>query len=297
MSSLPKLAGKLAIDFQDDFYLEKSLHTNERYLSYLKSARSIITENTVCCYCGFPDHKFLEVHHVNGDHDDYSKGNTQYICTLCHRLCHLGWVGVSNLGKIIHLPSVLNDNSRFWLEPFHHLQRFYLMQDTLSSKEQVRLKSMPLTQDIVSMQTKLKSQDVGVTYDEAKIERSHFLAERARLERLVGEEKQKALEEIRAERESRRIKRENKKAGNEFADLHILELLDVIMNTGEKNSFLNTQDKGIHGRTAVWFNLSVLEPFEPSPEYTLEERLEYYNRLDYFSPNGLGRIMHNLRNQ
>lgn len=297
MSSLPKYAGQLAIGFQDDFMLEKSLHCNERYLSYLKKARVVATENTVCCYCGFPDHKFLEVHHANGDHDDYSQENLKYICTLCHRLHHLGWVGVSNLGKIMYLPSTIEDDSRFWLEPFHYIQRFYLMQDFLTDEEQKRLKVMPLTQDIEEMHDLLKSQDVSVRYANAKIERWQYLKEQDELSRLVGDDKKNRLEEIRAEREKREAKKKEADVGTEFDDLHILDLLDVLMETGKKDHFLQTQNEGRHGRMTIWFNSSVLEPFEPDPQYTLEQRLKYYRDKNLFSAKGLKRVMHNLRNQ
>lgn len=298
MSNLPQASGTLSINFQDDFLLEKSLHTTEQYVNLLKKQRAVTTDSHVCCFCGFPDRHFLEIHHANGDHTDYSQGNLKYICTLCHRLQHLGWVGVSNLGKIIYLPTLIDEpDERFWLEPLHHIQRFYLMRHFLSAEENERLKLMPLTKNIQGILTKLKAQDIDASYIDLKVERAIYLAERAELEKTDPKEKAEKVEEIKKRREGRQAEREQSKVGSDFADLHLLDLLEVLVDSGKKNEFLRQQDSGKHGRMAVWFNLSVFEPFEPNPDYTLSERLEYYEKTNLFSAHGLQQVMSNLRKQ
>lgn len=42
-----------------------------------------------CHFCGFVDPKFIEPHHLNGDHYDHSEKNIVPACTLCHASHHL----------------------------------------------------------------------------------------------------------------------------------------------------------------------------------------------------------------
>lgn len=299
MSSLPMAAGKLAINFMDDFHLEKSIHCTDQYVDLLKQQRAVISDNSVCCFCGFPDGEYLEIHHVNGDHYDYSPENIRFICTLCHRLQHLGWVGVANLGKIIYIPSLINHKkTRFWLEPFHHIQRFYLMQGFLSVDERQRLKDMPLSHDIAQLLSSLKTQDVDAKYFDEKEERAKYLADIRKIEAAPDPEtKEKVLKEVKQDREERKAKLDEIQAGSDFSDLHILDLLSILVDSGKQADFLQEQADGTHGRMAILFNTAVFEPFEPEPEYTLEDRLNYYKEMDYFSASGLQRVMHSLRKQ
>ena len=297
MSSLPPSAGTLGIDFMDDFHLEKSVHCTEEYVSLMRDLRANVSDNTVCCFCGFPDKFFLEPHHVDGDHTNHSQENLRYICTLCHRLQHLGWVGVANLGKIIYLPSLIDHKQkRFWLEPFHHIQRFYLMAGFLSGEEKLRLKTMPLSGNITQLLNSLKTQDVDARYVDQREERANYLADIKKIEQAPdADAKTIAIAEVKAERERRAAILEDTQAGSDFSDLHILDLLSILMESETKDSFLKQQAEGKSGRMSILFNTSVFEPFEPNPDYTLEDRLNYYRELDYFSASGLQKVMHTLR--
>lgn len=42
-----------------------------------------------CHFCGFVDPKYIEPHHLNGDHYDHSAKNVVPACTLCHASHHL----------------------------------------------------------------------------------------------------------------------------------------------------------------------------------------------------------------
>lgn len=300
MSSLPAQAGTLAIDFMDDYLLEKSVHCTDEYVSLLKGLRSSVESNSVCCFCGFPDHFFLEVHHVDGDHDNHHHENLRYICTLCHRLQHLGWVGVANLGKIIYLPELKDHNlhqTRFWLEPLNHIQRFYLMQDALSFDEKARLKQMPLTANVVDILGKLKTQDIDINYDDQKVLRADFLQDLKKIEQADKDSKPAILAEVKKDRLERQRKIDDKQAGSTLTDLHILDLLSILIDSDTKASFLSQQNEGKTGRMSIWFNTSVFEPFEPNPDYTLEDRLNYYREMGYFSAAGLQQVMQTLRTQ
>ena len=67
------------------------------------------------------------------------------------------------------------------------------------------------------------------------------------------------------------------------------------MECDKKEDFLKQQAEGEFGRMSILFNTSVFEPFESNPDYTLEDRLNYYRELDYFSASGLQKVMHTLR--
>lgn len=297
MSSLPIAAGTLAIDFMDDFHLEKSIHCTDEYVSLLRDLRANVTDNTVCCFCGFPDKYFLEAHHLNGNHSDNSQENLRYICTLCHRLQHLGWVGVANLGKIVYLPTLIEKpKTRFWLEPLHHVQRFYLMSGFLSGEEKTRLKTMPLSGNITQLLNSLKTQDVDARYVDQREERAFYLADIKKIEQAPdADAKTAAIAEVKLDREKRLAILETTQAGSDFSDLHILDLLSLLMECDKKEDFLKQQAEGEFGRMSILFNTSVFEPFESNPDYTLEDRLNYYRELDYFSASGLQKVMHTLR--
>lgn len=297
MSKLPSKAGELAIDFMDKFHLEKSIHCTDEYIGNLQKARRNLNANSACCFCGFPDQYFLELHHINS-HTDYSPENVRLICTLCHRLHHLGWVGVANLGQVIYFPSVINHkDKRFWLEPFQHIQRFYLMQDFLSAEQRERLKNTLLSLNMSQLINSLKTQDLDARFVDQNSERQAHLLDLKRLEQTASTDKQQVLDEIKIGREERHAKLADVQAGSDFADVHILDLLTLLMETGKKNDFLKEQNEGLNGRMSILFNPSVFKPFEPNPTYKLEDRLNYYNKLNYFSAQGLQQVMHTLRTQ
>ena len=299
MSKLPAAAGTLAIDFMTDFHLEKSIHCTDEYVSLLRDLRANVSANTVCCFCGFPDKHFLEAHHVDGNHSNNEPENLRYICTLCHRLQHLGWCGVSNLGKIIYIPTMIDHKkTRFWLEPFQHVQRFYLMSNFLSSDEQKRLKTMPFSNNISQLISSLKTQDIDARYLDQREERAKYLNDIKKIEQ-AGDATKKAevIEAVKLDRADRAAKLEDTQAGSDFSDLHILDLLSILVDSGKKDVFLQQQADGTQGRMAILFNRSVFEPFEPNPDYALEDRLNYYREIDYFSASGLQTVMHTLRKQ
>lgn len=294
---LPSQCGQLAIDFQKDFKAEKQLHTTDEYLSLLHSARLNITDDDVCCFCGFQDGKFLELHHDDNDHTNNNPDNFSLICTLCHRLKHLGWVGAENLGKIFYVSNPTNlreGEGAMWLEPINIIQRFYLMKDYLTLEQKERLLVMPLSQNIRSILTAMKRQDINESYRSAKEERARRAEEIEELRNAAAEEKQKIAEGIKKRREDKLTEVQEE---SHFYDLHLLDLLQAITDSGDliKQQFLKTQALGSQGRMTIWFNPTVFAPFEPNPDYTLESRLEHYHEMGLFTAEGLSKVMHNLR--
>lgn len=106
---LPTGFGELKLSMMADWQNEKKLHCNARYFVSRKKVfeeqLDVTSEKLLTChFCGFPDHAFLELHHLDGDHGNYKSENLVLACSCCHRLHHLGWVATENLGKLTFIP-------------------------------------------------------------------------------------------------------------------------------------------------------------------------------------------------
>ena len=166
----------------------------------------------------------------------------------------------------------------------------------LSGEEKHRLKTMPLSNNLNQLVNSLKTQDVDARYLDQKEERAKYLADIRSIEEAKdANAKTEAIARVKEERAKREKILEETQAGSDFSDLHVLDLLSILMESGTKESFLTQQAEGKNGRMSILFNTSVFEPFEPNPDYTLEDRLNYYKELDYFSASGLQKVMHTLR--
>lgn len=295
-SHLPTLCGRLSIDFQDNFKQESQLHTTDDYLEMLQSARLNLSKTACCCYCGFQDGRFLELHHEDNNHDNNHPDNLFLICTLCHRLKHLGWVGTENLGKIFYIPSPSNlvNTNRMWLEPINIIQRFYLMSEFLSIEDKERLEAMALSLNVKQMLSAMKRQDINQNYLDVKTAKARKAEEIEELRNTSAENKEKVVIEI-EERRKNRVEKVD--AVSYFHDLHLLDLLQAIVESGAgiKAKYLKEQDDATYGRLSIWFNKTVFAPFEPDANYTLEERLSYYQDTNYFTSSGLSQIIHQNR--
>ena len=46
-------------------------------------------EKVTCCFCGRSPKKYsLELHHIDGDHENNDLNNLIYLCVDCHRIYH-----------------------------------------------------------------------------------------------------------------------------------------------------------------------------------------------------------------
>lgn len=79
-------------------------------------------QNFNCYFCGFHDEKFLEKHHVNGDHSDNTVSNIVGACTLCHRQHHLLWLSLHHHASL----GLFQENSINQTE-LNHLQRISIV--------------------------------------------------------------------------------------------------------------------------------------------------------------------------
>ncbi len=73
-----------------------------------------------CYFCDFQDLKFLEIHHLDGNHSNNNESNVVPACTLCHRANHLSWVLSDKAARI----GISHDLDQIQL---NHIQRFMLV--------------------------------------------------------------------------------------------------------------------------------------------------------------------------
>lgn len=108
---------KLAVYLQDlQSYKIKSneYHNKVREYNILKTTEFNFAQvkkkaNYKCHFCDFKDNKYLEIHHLDGNHFNNEMNNLVAACTLCHRQHHLLWLSINNhaelgLGKLNFLP-------------------------------------------------------------------------------------------------------------------------------------------------------------------------------------------------
>lgn len=312
---LPAGYGSLNINVQrPSWRTEVNIHNTPQYLEYLTHTRNN-SEGLVCYFCGFPDGPYLEVHHLDHDHENYEPDNLCSVCTLCHRTQHLGWVGIKSQGRLIYLPSRAdypdNEQPKYSLEIFNIIQRFYLMSSHLTPHQQKRLQELPMMNAINDLLDSLQRRNFEGDYHSIMKEKAIKLEEQERLLNMSKEEKDEFFKlQLEAKNAPKPI------VGSPVSDapylsgdLHIIDLVDALCEehtsyeknltkTRPKNNpvdvFFDSQAKGARGRLAVWFNQSVFQPFSPVCS-SLEERLEYYDDLNFFTPQGMSAIIQNTR--
>lgn len=161
---------------------EKELHCTDKYFSERKKLLSAVKNrgngnNTACChFCGFPDGDFLELHHLDGNHENWDESNLTLACSLCHKNHHLGWVGLHNLGSLVYLPITKGQNSSkpsaSHLLAYTNLYQFFKLLDTQREQpERDRLESVPL-RDIFATARQLST---SFGYQELKQKNDEYL--------------------------------------------------------------------------------------------------------------------------
>lgn len=53
-----------------------------------------------CCFCGFMDMKYIEIHHLDGNHFNNADKNLETACILCHRQHHLLWLSLCDHAEL-----------------------------------------------------------------------------------------------------------------------------------------------------------------------------------------------------
>lgn len=68
----------------------------------MKNIRKTILERDkhTCQYCGWRSSKHQEIHHLDGNHNNFNENNLATVCPLCHQVHHLSNVGITRGGGI-----------------------------------------------------------------------------------------------------------------------------------------------------------------------------------------------------
>lgn len=59
-----------------------------------------------CYYCGFRSEHYQEIHHEDGNHQNFSRSNLKVVCPLCHQCHHLNAAELNGGGELIWLPDI-----------------------------------------------------------------------------------------------------------------------------------------------------------------------------------------------
>lgn len=225
---------------------EKQLHTTDQYIATLQSIGNL--EDCQCCFCGFKDGKFLELHHINHDHTDYSADNLDVICSFCHRTIHLGWAASDNCASLGYFPSSRNgqDIKHLDLAVINNITRVYLLANILGGQVKEHLSNTPIHDFFI------KNLSTLTTHRHALDKNKEYIDDNT----------------------------QNHNVFNRF--LHPAELLEYLkQHPNQAARFLEEQASKTKGMFFLNFNTRVFLPFSDYQDYTLVERLEYYKEQGY----------------
>jgi intracellular multiplication protein IcmJ len=71
-----------------------------------KRSEIFARDRHACHFCGFVDQRFMELHHVDGDHRNHDANNLVAACTLCHQVHHLAMCGLRYGGMMAVVPEL-----------------------------------------------------------------------------------------------------------------------------------------------------------------------------------------------
>lgn len=312
---------ELSISMQMDWRNEMKMHLSDEYLDALDLLREY---ESSCYFCGFVDGRYMEVHHLNGDHTDFRPENQVPACTLCHRTQHIGWIGVKNHGSLAFIPNNVKTPSEE-ISPsvaiFNQLQRFYLLKEYYDEETKEELSKLVLYSSLEN--TVLNNKRIVMTQSYFDyLQEKEVLKQRERdagigvVDAAVAEQDSVAgdnavsKESNFSEYSDESVELNADGGSDPIINLASGSLLDVVVSLGEISNnhtgkpeddpalkFLNEQMTSKHGRFVVLFNATVLEPFEPYAKYDFYERIRYYLGLDYFNPKRMSSVLEKKLNK
>ncbi len=63
--------------------------------------RILIRDDHTCRFCGLRSQKYMEVHHVDGNHENNDESNLITVCPFCHSVFHVGLTGIQRRGILV----------------------------------------------------------------------------------------------------------------------------------------------------------------------------------------------------
>lgn len=285
---------KLTLDLEQakTWKEQKLWHQTDVYFEHL---HDIDLTGHRCYFCDFPDGKFLELHHVDGDHTNYDLKNLRPICSMCHRMIHPGWAALSNeaflsalnfsdtltfaqkarlqkarnnIGIQDETPERLIDDID--LAVLNQLQRFFLILPTLPQAKLEEIKKSSLYKGYCEFRNFLclaKSQIADEQFADKSVNTDLVFRKDFHLGYIFD-----AL--LEAEKEYQDALKSDYKSRN-----HV-EL------------FAKAQERGDTRLTLV-FNKNVFRPYDKRCPYTFEERMDFYQTNELLNPFMVSYYLHN----
>lgn len=128
-------------------------HGDEEFHKVRK--RVLEKDNYTCQYCGFRcgvdngngSGSWMEVHHIDDNHNNNSMSNLATICQFCHNCQHIGFAGLHDEASLIWLPEIEQ-----W--ELHHIVRTCMVakgfKQSNDAQSNQRNKIMQRTSDVVN---------------------------------------------------------------------------------------------------------------------------------------------------
>jgi hypothetical protein len=101
----PHAGERLGLPQRSAWLLDNRAHSLALH-EHIEVARALLESSQACCGCGLISRHWQEIHHRNGDHDDWSRDNLAVICPFCHRLHHAGAASLIGELELIWLPEL-----------------------------------------------------------------------------------------------------------------------------------------------------------------------------------------------
>lgn len=253
---------------QKDILHEKSWHMTDMYFNTLNSINNL--EDCQCCFCGYNDGRFLELHHIDGDHTNYSTDNLDTICSLCHRTLHLGWAMMDNCANLGFLNQESSTPVPVDFSFFNILARIYVL-IKYSGREHKQLQQSPFFEWFDKL-----------GYFATKNETSPIFSPLLSLADILLPLTPSELNDWQKEEYSA----EQIQAFNDNEAQKVILFQD----------FLDKQRDNPHGYFALNFNIRVFSPINAQRQgFTLQERLSHYgSNMAHFNDDYLETLMSTL---
>ena len=279
--------------------------------------------NERCYFCGYADGEFLEIHHLDHDHSEagYRHDNLVPCCSICHKVQHLGWVGMKSMGKLIYLPSFESSDDdaivNYNLELLGLINRFYIMQEFLTEDQRVSLRTHPLTNSINKLINSFQHINIADVYSDRKKLSAEAKERKEKLSRMNKEQKEEFLQQEAQEVQNKvpnDQKSEQEKTANVqdatylLGDINVMDFVIALSDIDRSfkegkltqykqnpfDKFFDEQSRSVYGKMGIWFNRNVFEPIFPEQNFTLNERMMYYRDTGLFDPNNMKKAIQEI---